>query len=467
MLNKSFFLTVVCILLPLPYLFSQKTEAEFKQFFFNKIGVLETIEGIYDVSLRLSGPTIKCNYCEYSDVLISNIDKIAIYRENNLVRVFSITKGVDVGFIELWNSYHARFSSNGASNYMNSGEFYEIKDSFYLFRKMLKLEVSKQFFDYSVLDKYKFKCSKDGDKELICQLANKGFTIESKVKKSFPNKNEPPPTYTKSGSGVIISDSGYILTNRHVVTRPKTYFWRESSLSWVENYQIGLLSSISTRIQANISGINYDLVPVVFWGEDLALLKIVEPPRNIKSAIIDTTSQKLGDILYTLGYPMIGTIGSSVKYSQGYLSSKEIFKNPDIYPAEVEEMLVMNMSINPGNSGGGVFNHETGCLVGIATSRPDDDQIGFKTEGLSFATELNSLVEKLKKPLKFKVPIKKYDFRNIEEWTSVYEITSENVNPKNQLNYLNGIPIKLQNPNQKLRLNLIDNQAATVLIKVE
>ena len=127
----------------------------------------------------------------------------------------------------------------------------------------------------------------------------------------------------------------------------------------------------------------------------------------------------------------------------------------------------MNMSINPGNSGGGVFNHETGCLVGIATSRPDDDQIGFKTEGLSFATELNSLVEKLKKPLKFKVPIKKYDFRNIEEWTSVYEMTSENVNPKNQLNYLNGIPIKLQNPNQKLRLNLIDNQAATVLIKVE
>ena len=153
------------------------------------------------------------------------------------------------------------------------------------------------------------------------------------------------------GSGVIVSESGFILTNLHVVDT--------------------LFDAFDAQVTLN-DGRKISAM-VVAWDEanDLAVLHInVDNLTPIK--IGDETSLDVGDIVFAIGYPR--NIGQSV--SQGIISA--LTKKSENTPGIIQT----DAAINPGNSGGALINSR-GELVGINSSIFSESG---NFEGIGFAT---------------------------------------------------------------------------------
>jgi serine protease Do len=133
------------------------------------------------------------------------------------------------------------------------------------------------------------------------------------------------------GSGVIIDEEGYVLTNFHVVRR-------------------------ANRIQVKLwDGREYEADPVVATSaSDVALIKIRAKPgekfKAIKFAADDDLL--LGETVIALGNPF--GLGGSV--TKGILSSKNRRPAADNETLEMEDWLQTDAAINPGNSGGPLIN---------------------------------------------------------------------------------------------------------------
>ena len=153
------------------------------------------------------------------------------------------------------------------------------------------------------------------------------------------------------GSGVVVSEDGFILTNLHVVDTLFDAFDAEVTLN------------DGRRISAM----------VVAWDEtsDLAVLHI-NMDNLTPIQIGDETSMKVGDIVFAIGYPR--NIGQSV--SQGIISA--LTENSENTPGIIQT----DAAINPGNSGGALINSR-GELVGINSSIFSESG---NFEGIGFAT---------------------------------------------------------------------------------
>ncbi|HHY85285.1 MAG TPA: PDZ domain-containing protein [Verrucomicrobia bacterium] len=155
------------------------------------------------------------------------------------------------------------------------------------------------------------------------------------------------------GSGVVIDEAGYLLTNDHVVRRAD---------------QIAVKFSHSTNI--------YEAVVVASDpASDVALLKIVAPPgekfKAIKFAMEDDLL--LGETVLALGNPF--GLGGSV--SRGILSSKSRIAPKEGERLDARNWLQTDAPINPGNSGGPLVNLR-GELIGINVAvLPEAQGIGF------------------------------------------------------------------------------------------
>ncbi len=153
------------------------------------------------------------------------------------------------------------------------------------------------------------------------------------------------------GSGVIVSENGFILTNLHVVDTLFDAFDAEVTLN------------DGRKISA----------AVVAWDEasDLAVLHInMDDLTPIQ--IGDDSSLDVGDIVFAIGYPR--NIGQSV--SQGIISALTDASDNSI------GIIQTDAAINPGNSGGALINSE-GKLVGINSSIFSESG---NFEGIGFAT---------------------------------------------------------------------------------
>ncbi len=143
----------------------------------------------------------------------------------------------------------------------------------------------------------------------------------------------------QNGSGVIISENGYICTNYHVVEDG-------------EDIEVILWNKESKPAKV----IGYDA------KTDLALLKIDAQDLTF-SHFGNSDALRVGQKIYALGHPfrMEATV------TEGIISGKHrqlgISKNPNI----IESFIQTDAVINPGNSGGALIN-EMGELVGINTA---------------------------------------------------------------------------------------------------
>jgi S1-C subfamily serine protease len=169
------------------------------------------------------------------------------------------------------------------------------------------------------------------------------------------------------GSGVIISEDGYLLTNFHVVNR-------------------------ATRIQVKLSdaagGGVYDVqhVYVVTRKQDVALLKIVGKKGQKFKAVQFARNDDLllGETVLALGNPF--GLGESV--SRGILSSKSRAPARENEDLSMENWLQTDALINPGNSGGPLIDLR-GELIGINVAILEGAQ------GIGFAIPVKEVREAL------------------------------------------------------------------------
>lgn len=167
-----------------------------------------------------------------------------------------------------------------------------------------------------------------------------------------------------AGSGVIISEDGYIITNTHVITD-------ESTGAVADNITVRLTDGAEYTAQA----IGYDS------DEDIAVIKI--DADGLTPAICgDSEKLAVGEELVVVGNPL-GELGGTV--TNGIVSATE----REMQVSGVKMSLIQtNAAVNPGNSGGGMFNMR-GELVGIVNAKSS----GTGIEGLGFAIPINRALE--------------------------------------------------------------------------
>lgn len=168
------------------------------------------------------------------------------------------------------------------------------------------------------------------------------------------------------GSGVIVDNSGLILTNNHVINGAD---------------RISVLLYDGRFTNAELIGIDK--------ANDLAVLKI--QIDNISAIALGNSDDiRVGDVVLAIGNPF--GVGQSV--SQGIVSATGRW-NLGINSAE--NFIQTDAAINPGNSGGALIDAH-GNLIGINTAMLDETGASF---GISFAVPVDKAMNSLKQIVEF------------------------------------------------------------------
>jgi serine protease Do len=157
-----------------------------------------------------------------------------------------------------------------------------------------------------------------------------------------------------SGSGVIITDGGYIVTNQHVIADAQRVL-----VSFADGRQL----------EAVIRGQDAD--------SDLAILK-VEGDHYPAVILGDSNQVRVGELVVAIGNPLGNEFARSV--TMGVISAKDRQVSID---EKKMTLLQTDAAINPGNSGGALVN-ASGQLIGINSAK-----LTGNVEGMGFAIPIN------------------------------------------------------------------------------
>ena len=194
------------------------------------------------------------------------------------------------------------------------------------------------------------------------------------------NKNinsvvEPKASYgilEATGTGVVVTNDGMILTNYHVVT------YRESNETYVYD-------NIEVRLPTQDDYYQAEVVKTDFEN-DMALLQIIDYDKTYgfeKIIFGNSDSVKTGDLCYALGN--VG--GISILFSKGMISNKSIsIKMNDAENSYIQS----NIDISKGSSGDALLN-EYGNLIGLTTLRLKDAS-GNTILGFVYSIKLEDII---------------------------------------------------------------------------
>lgn len=202
------------------------------------------------------------------------------------------------------------------------------------------------------------------------EVANKvqpsivGIKVEYSVNSIF---NRGTSTATAEGSGVIITQDGYILTNNHII----------NSTSSNSYYELGEASKVTvtlfndeTEYEAKIIGTDEQT--------DLAVIKIEK--TDLRAAELgDSDSVQVGEFSMAVGNPL----GLKSTVTAGIISAV----NREVTDSDGNTYVAIqtDAAINSGNSGGALVNSK-GQVIGINTLKIS----GTGVEGVGFAIPINS-----------------------------------------------------------------------------
>lgn len=158
------------------------------------------------------------------------------------------------------------------------------------------------------------------------------------------------------GSGVIIDQRGYIVTNNHVINGAR---------------QIQVMLYDGKTLPAQLVGVSAP--------DDLAILKVTPPSTGLTVATLGDSSQvRVGQEVLAIGNPL----GITQTVTNGIVSAlgRAVESIPDAIQTDAP--------INPGNSGGALVDLQ-GKLIGIPTSTAIDPQFKTPANGVGFAVPSN------------------------------------------------------------------------------
>lgn len=160
--------------------------------------------------------------------------------------------------------------------------------------------------------------------------------------------------HTVSGSGIIVSHDGYILTNAHCVS---------------DAQDAGLPMQVELYDGRTFTGV----IVGADSDTDVALLKI--EAQGLQAANLSTAKLKNCQTIYVMGHP-----DSDLKFTMtsGIISGQD--RKVDFSDGNILRMFQFDAAVNPGNSGGPVYDIY-GAVVGMVTAK----YMSLTSEGLGFA----------------------------------------------------------------------------------
>ena len=175
---------------------------------------------------------------------------------------------------------------------------------------------------------------------------------------------------TASGSGIIISEDGYILTNNHVVSSSSNSSYY--TMSEAQKITVKLYNSNDTY-EAKIVGSDSQT--------DLAIIKI-DATGLTPAELGDSNSVKVGEFAMAIGNPL----GLDSSVTCGIVSAI----NREVTDEDGNKYIALqtDAAINSGNSGGALVNSE-GKVIGINTLKLSGNGV----EGIGFAIPISSTLE--------------------------------------------------------------------------
>jgi len=183
-------------------------------------------------------------------------------------------------------------------------------------------------------------------------------SFERVVDSSNSSISPRPPFLTKNylGSGVIVSSSGHIATNKHVI--------KDASRVWVYLWN-------NVAFEASFVGAD--------TMTDLAVIKI-NTDNLIPAEFADSDLINTGDVVLAIGNPF----GLNQSASLGIVSATG---RKGLNLSSLENFIQTDAAINQGNSGGALIN-PLGQVVGISTASYNQ----YGAEGINFAIPSNTTV---------------------------------------------------------------------------
>lgn len=157
------------------------------------------------------------------------------------------------------------------------------------------------------------------------------------LKKAVPAK--PAVLTVSTGSGIVITPNGLILTNEHVVRQ-------------CDSLQVVLGSTRTVRATLRVADA----------ARDLALLAL-EESFPLAAPVRQDAAPRLGEPVAVIGYPLVNVLSAQPNVSFGHVNSTVGVKGN---PAQMQ----IDVPVQRGNSGGPVFD-AAGNLIGIVVSKLD------------------------------------------------------------------------------------------------
>lgn len=174
------------------------------------------------------------------------------------------------------------------------------------------------------------------------------------------------------GSGFIINEEGYILTNYHVIEDAK---------------EVTVTLSDGRDVAAKV--VNYD------QNQDIAMLKLSDDSIEVPGVVElgDSSVLKVGEEVLAIGTPLSKEFNQTL--TGGYVSA--VNRTVETSTGVKVNLIQTDAAINPGNSGGPLINTK-GQVIGINTLKISDSSV----EGIGFAIPINEVsdrIESLSKPI--------------------------------------------------------------------
>ena len=190
-----------------------------------------------------------------------------------------------------------------------------------------------------------------------------GITVTYQVNSVFGGSG----TTEAAGSGIIISDDGYILTNNHVIS---------SDTSTSSFYAITEATSIKVNLYNSDETFDATVIGTDSYT-DLAVLKI-DKTGLTPATLGDSNNVKVGEFVMAIGNPL----GMDYSVTTGVVSAvnREVESEGTTYYA-----IQTDAAINSGNSGGALVN-ANGEVIGVNTLKLS----GTGIEGIGFAIPISS-----------------------------------------------------------------------------